>query len=228
MIADEIRSLLAEKRKKPVPDDLELYLSQARVRNKVYRTIIDRYADAINEGEEKSIPELKTLVNPRDKTVVNKRDEFFMQLKGDEIEWQFDFDRDFPGFAVKSFEFVNSLKPVHAELSVSYWLSPKDMIDLGAGDALDKCVFLCSLLISAGCKNARVRVVALEGALKHSFVLFEFKNRQYLLDPSSVESEAVCEAEALEGLFVHYCFDSRGVVRPLYEFNDESFEEFEA
>ena len=207
--------------------EAEQALSREKIRNQVYRRLIDKHEEAINSVEEKSIPELKTLVNPLDKTVVDKKSEFFAGIKGEALEWSYDFERDFPAFAVKAFEFVSSLKPVHAELSVSYWLSSKEMVDLGAGDALDKCVFLCSLLVSAGCKSARVRVIALEGALKHSAVLFEFAGKNYLFDPSSLELEAACEADSVDALFEEYRFDSKRVVRQLYEFNDAGFEEFE-
>ena len=45
-----------------------------RIRAAVYRKIIERYAEAVNQGEEKTVPQLKELVRPGDESVVRLRD----------------------------------------------------------------------------------------------------------------------------------------------------------
>ncbi|MEM0475256.1 MAG: hypothetical protein QW343_00465 [Candidatus Norongarragalinales archaeon] len=198
-------------------EELEAELEQARIREAVYKKLIERYADVIEAGEEKTIPELRALINPEDETVRETKARILDEFP------KYDFDKHFLRFADKAFEFIASLRPVHSGVRVSYWLSPREVIELGAADAFDKAVFLCSLLRAGGNTSARVRVIELEGGIQHPVVVFEFHGRVFLFDAEAKIRQSATSAEAL---FAKVCCGGKRATRLLYEFNDQNYEEF--
>jgi len=173
------------------------------LRSEYYKRVIERYAEVISFGEEKSIPELKRLVAPGE-CVRRKAAEF----KG---------YRD-------ALSFVQKLPLLHSQLSVPFWLSPAETLELGAGDAIDKAVLLCSLLIATGAK-ARVRVLELAEGYKHAVVVLE-------RDAGVFELLDACEGQPLEGgspddALQRYAFQGKQYARSLYEFDAEGYDSFQ-
>jgi hypothetical protein len=199
-------------------EELEVEVEQARTREAVYKKLIERYADVIEAGEEKTIPELRALINPEDEAVREAKAHLLSDFP------RYDYDRHFARFADKAFELIASLRPVHAGISVSYWLSPREVLELGAADAFDKAVFLCSLLRAGGNASARVRVVELEGGIQHPVAVFEFHGKAFLFDAASKTRQSAASAAAL---FDKLCCGGKKPTRSLYEFNDQNYEEFE-
>jgi hypothetical protein len=198
---------------------LEEELAGTRVREALYKKLIERYAEAISAGEEKTVPELRALINAGDEAVQEARKRILEELS----LHAYAPEKHFMQFAEKAFEVVSALRSIHASISVSYWLSPKEILELGAADAFDKAVFLCSLLQAGGNKSARVRVVELEGGMRHALTLFDYNGRTYAFDAGTkTRKSARSLAALLDGL---RCGDKR-VTRSLYEFNDGAYEEF--
>ena len=195
-----------------------------RLRAEVYKRIIERYADTIGLMEDKTIPELKALVNPEDEAVVRVKQRIFDELKGENAAWEYSFETHFPLFMKAALKHCNSLKPVNADLSISYWLKPSEIDALGAADPFDKAIFLCSLLESAG-GEAKVRVLELEGNAKHAVVLCLLGGKSVLLDPScsSEPEEGASEEEVLQ----KHVLEGKKIVKSLYEFNNADYADFE-
>lgn len=196
-------------------------LDSCRIRSRVYRKIIERYQDFINEQEKKTVPELKALINGNDYSVQQIRNRLLEEIKAEGTPEE----EVFLKFVEKVYAYLISLKPIHSELSVSYWLSTEDIIELGAADVFDKAILACSLLHSVDCKNARIRVVELEGGFAHPLVLFEFKGVFYLLDPSQKFVLFKFSGSADEALKT-FSFEGRKFLRSLYEFNDRDYFDF--
>jgi hypothetical protein len=215
-----------------------------KIRAAVYKKLLERYADYVSLSEDKTIPELKALVNPFDDAIEKTKQRFFELLREDYAkrpvvkmidgiqvagisreEWQYVFERDFPAFADKALAFVHGLHHVHADLSFAFWLSAQDVLEVGAADAFDRAIFLCSLLISAGCANARVRVVEIEGGERRPVVLFSFTNRFYAIDVSQEKALFVAVDEA--SLLASFHSDEKKFSRSLYEFNNAEYNDFE-
>jgi len=184
-----------------------------------YRKIIERYAEVINLGEQKTIPELKALVNPEDAAIKEAGSRLSAAIEG------YSFEAKFLEFAKSALELVRKLRPMHADIDISFWLSAKDVFELGVADSFDRTVILCSLL-SYGGGNAVVRVVELEGGLKHPVVCFSHSGVWYVLDASS-ENEAMLSGPSLEDLLSSLAFEGRRFTRSLYEFNSAEYNSFE-
>ncbi|MFH0923054.1 MAG: hypothetical protein V1811_03275 [Candidatus Micrarchaeota archaeon] len=213
-----------------------------KIRAAVYKKLLERYSEFVSLSEEKTIPELKSLVNPVDDSIEKTKQRLLeavreekrpvvkmidgIQVSGIASEdWQYSFERDFPKFADKALACVRALHHVHADLSFAFWLSPQDVLEVGAADAFDRSIFLCSLLVSAGCVNARVRVVEVDGGERRPIVLFSFGNRFYAMDAAQEKAIFVAVDEA--SLLASFHSDGRKYSRSLYEFNNAEYNDFE-
>ena len=172
------------------------------LRAEYYRRIIERYAKVVSFGEEKSIPELKRMVAPGE----------CVEAKAAEL-----------GGEREALEFVKALPLLHAKLSVSFWLSPREALELGAGDVMDKAVLLCSLLLAQSA-NAFLRVIELDEGTKHPVVLVKGERGARVLDAVSGGSFNGSSADvALRQL----SFEGKQYARSLYEFNNANYESFQ-
>ena len=209
---------------KQVEDEHVGEIEALRTKAEVYRRLLERYAETIGPFEEKTIPELKALVSPEDEAVDRVKAKIFSELREEKgAAWEYS-PKEFHSFMEKALAYCKNLKPVNAELSISYWLSPKEMVELGAADAFDKAVFLCSLLISAG-GNAKVRVVQLQGGEKRPLVIVSQENAVFVLDPSG-EAKPV-RANEEEKALGEYSSDGKTIAKSIYEFNNADYADFE-
>ncbi len=180
------------------PDD------EARLR--LYSLIIERYRDKIEEGEQKTVSDLKGMVQPHDPKVAKIRDSITEQFH------PYVYEENFLSAAKMAFEFVCSFRTMSAPLP--FWLGFADMEELMAGDEMDKSLLLCSLLRSLGSENSKVFVTD----SRNSYVLFQFSGKSFVADHSQkglLEKES--GAEALSCL--------KGKI--MYSFNDKEYEDFQ-
>lgn len=206
----------------------EAELDLSRVRAAAYRKVIEKYADAISAGETKTVPQLKELVLPNDESI-QKTSEKLMKDIGrgttEEGVVAFSYDADFTSYAKAALRFVQSLKRIHSEISIPFWMTPKDVLEIDAADPFDRALFYCSLLLAAGCHDARVRVVALDGGERHPIVVFPFAKEWFAADPCQDGGlmQSVDAGELLNSLEI----DGKRVVKSVFEFNDKDYEEFD-
>jgi hypothetical protein len=172
----------------------------------VYRLILMRYRDMIEEKEAKSITEMKGLVKPFDKIVLDERDRITDQFHPYMYEEKFSEAAD---MALSRVAEIDTIK-----LPLVFWFSFDEMVHLGAADEMGKALFLCSLIRALENDDARVLVT---GSRK-PFVLFSFKGEHFLVDISSGEKSASRgREEALKKL---------GTDKVLYSFNDREYEDY--
>jgi len=212
-----------------------------KARATFYRAIIERYRDYLFEGEQKTVPLLKSMIDPKDPAVQKLHEQIISSIKqtkssaaGDAIieskALEYNYETDFDEAARAAFDYVQSLGKTHSELSVSFWLSYPQMVSLGIADAFDRALLLCSLLSSLGCKSALVSVLSLEDGSTHPVVIFESAGRDVLLDACNKSQKfgddaGQSKAELVAGFSTG---DGKKAVRIAYEFNRDEYAEFEA
>lgn len=195
-------------------------LASTSIRAALYKKIIERYAEQINAGEQKTLPELKSLVQPHDKTIQQIKARLLEKLSITEYAAEKDFTRA----AQAALDFCRSLKPINAELPVSYWLSPAEVIELGAADKFDRALMFVSLLLAFGAVKAKIRVVELEGGLSQPLAVFEAGGSQFLCDP--FQDVLISERSgSLDALLGSYAFEGKKYSRSLFEFDDKEYEQ---
>src|SRR3989338_7280154 len=209
---------------KPAEDEHVGEIEALRIKAEVYRRLLERYSETIGPFEEKTIPELKALVNPEDEAIDRVRNKGLEELRGEKgAGWEYSA-KEFPLFMQKALAYCKNLKPVNAELSISYWLSPKEMVELGAADPFDKALFLCALLLSGG-ENSKVRVVQMQGGENRPVVLVTQENSAEVLDPSSENPQVKGKGE--DEALGKYSVEGKTVVKSIYEFNNTEYSDFE-
>lgn len=180
--------------------------SDDELRLKVYRLIIDRYRDKIEEYEAKSVSDLKGMVRPHDQKIAEIR------ITLTEAFHPYVYEEHFLQAAKMAFEYVSTFHTL--SLPVSFWLDFSEMQSLLSGDEIDKSILFCSLLRSLGSENAKVVVTD----SRNSHAIFEFGGKSFVADHSKTQlaefqSEAAAKA-SLNG-------------KPLYSFNDKEYDDFQ-
>ncbi len=185
---------------------------------KLYRMLLQKYSDLINDHEKRTIGEIKGLVNGEDLTIQS----ILTDLKPE----NYTFERDYRETAKKVFEFVTSeIKFVDPGLNLNYWLSPKEIFSARVSDDEDLAVFLCSLLLALGDENAAILVCELDSLKTHAVVVTESKKDFTLLDPSQRHDFNEFTGER-EDVLQKYSFGEAKIKRLLYKFNHSTYEQF--
>lgn len=188
------------------------------LQGKLYRLLLEKYADLINEKEKRTIGEIKALVNADDLTVQSILADFKKQ--------DYSFPKGYQAVAESVFSFVQKeIKYVEPEINLNYWLSAKEIFVSKVGDDEDLAVFLCSLLLGLGDENATVIIVELDNLRTHSFVGTELGGKFLILDPSqkhSFQDFSGSKEDALQ----KYSFNGAKIKRFLYKFNHTTYEQF--
>jgi hypothetical protein len=211
------------------PDSFEKLETQAAY----YRKIISRYAALVNENEEKTVPELKALVDKASETVQQLKAQALEQAAANKKaagtlagDWQYDYEKDFLFAAEPAFAIVRGIRQVHSEASVSFWLSQKEVVELGAADVFDKALLLCSLLQALGAQ-AKVLVLELENNAIHPVTVTQYSGRDYLLDASQCDSQLTTYCGGLEEVLAGFSFGGAKFLKKSYEFDADNYKEFE-
>jgi len=142
---------------------------------KLLELIIDRYRSTIEQSETKTIADIKALINPKDETVKRIASEIAGEFK------PYIYDQNFLAAAQKVHEYVRQIRTV--KTPIDFWLMPKDVIKLRAGDQMDKAVLLCSILMGLDNSDCYVIVGVNDGT--KVVVAFKFNEEWYLMDPAS-------------------------------------------
>lgn len=176
--------------------------------NNIYLAIISRYKDYIEEKESISVAELPTLVTPNNNAVKGKVDEIKRSFE------KYDYDKDFYEASLKAFEFVKE-KIDSVVLPLQFWLTPEETLVFLVGDAFDKNILLCSLIIGLGNPSSKVMVV-MKSDSKRIFVTYEYNAKFYLLDLNDGVREFSNRDEIMNIL-------KEGEEITAYEFNDRTY-----
>jgi myosin heavy subunit len=196
----EIQTLMRENRL--LRESLERVREKAKESEKalaVLRTVVERHARQLEELESLTPDQLKSLVNP------NAR-----EIRA--------LAKAYPN-PRKAFEFVrDSITEVNPNVSVTFWLSPEEVINLRAADPEDKATVLCAMLRALG-EEARVAVLELADMHKRSVVL----TSDSVLDPVKGKEFDSFTGLSWEEALRKYEFHGVRAKRIVFEFNDKIY-----
>ncbi len=192
--------------------------SDTELKLKLYRLLIQKYSDLINEKEKRTIGEIKALVNGEDLTV--------QSLVADLSPENYSFEKDYLSTAKIAFEFVrDEIDFAELDVSLNYWISPKEIMTEKVGDDEDLALFLCSILAGLGDGKAEVVIAELDSLKMHAFVISEIEGNFYILDPSQKHDfSEFCGRK--EEVLLKYEFDNSKIRKFLYRFNSQNYEQF--
>ncbi len=175
--------------------------------NDLYLSVIMRYRDYIEENENLYVAELPGLVTPEDDAVVS----FAEGIKGS----SYSYDTDFASAAVSARRYVDSLSTI--SLPIQFWQRTSETMRNAAGDAFDKAVLLCSILIALGNTSSRVLVLTRE-AERSIAVYFEHAGLTTYID---IE-KGIRVFDSKESM-LREAMGRTGSESTAYEFNDRMY-----
>jgi len=185
---------------------------------RLYKLLLEKYADVINEKEKRTIGEIKALVDAEDLTI--------QSILSDLRPENYSFEKHYSIAAAKAFAFVaREINYVDCEVNLNYWLSAKEVFSARVADDEDLAVFLCSVLLALEDSNAAILICELENLRTHAVVVTEFEGKFIILDPS--QGHGFWDfAGPKEKVLQTYSFKGAKIKRFLYKFNHEIYEQF--
>ncbi len=213
----------------------------------LYRAVLRRYAELISERERKTVGEIKALVTKNDLTIQSLA-QGFIAAQGPSAEGSRPEGRGsegtgtgslgrggekgaFPkGYAKageKAFNYVrDQIKNLEgADIGISFWLTPTEIVSERIADDEDKAILLCSILYALGDEKAEVVIAELENNTPHAFVATELDGRFLLLDPS--QQSGFLQYHGLKSdIMGKYSFNGSAIRKFLYKFNNANYEQF--
>jgi hypothetical protein len=177
---------------------------EEELRHSIYKMILDRYRDMIEEHETRSVADLKAAITPHDPKIQQMREKLIEPFH------PYIYEEHFYEAAKMACAYVSSFRTV--SVPISFWLSFADMQELMAGDEIDKAILMCCLLRSLGSNSSKVFVTD----TKSAYVLFQFGSKSFVATHEGlVEKESGEQAiSSLNG-------------KVLYSFNDKEYEDFQ-
>jgi len=180
-------------------DDLD-----AETKLNIYRVVINRYKDTINDKESLTISEIRQRVSPYNDIIRGIKDE----ITKDMIPYY--YKRQFFDAAQRAISYIRSLKT--CEFAFAFWMDFDDMDKLKLGTPMDKAIMLAAILRSLESEDVLVMVTK-KGK---PYVKFLWEDKQYLFVPDS--------GSLLVGEDSMKIFSDDSVS---YSFNDLVYENFE-
>ncbi len=211
--------------------NLQQEISELELKVRFYKKVIEKYGAMINEYEEKTVPELKSMINRNDPVILELKKQLVESLKEEKMKRgegseSYVFAEDFLLMADKAFKYCQNLQHIHANLSVSFWLSMKEVIELQAADPFDRAILLCSLIRALEAPS-EIRVLELENNLIHPVVICEYEGKKFLLDASQKDSLLTTfSGTEMDAILQGFEYDNNKFLKNAYEFSDEEYVEF--
>ncbi len=183
-----------------------------------YKMVIDKYGELINQKEQRTVGEIKTLINADDLSIQS----LVAKFKPD----TFTVEKDYLYTAQQVFDFIaKEIKYVPNDLNVNFWLSPTEILTHKVSDDEDLAVLLCACLFALGDEHATVYLMELEDLRTHAVVMTHINEKTLLLDPSVGHGFFKYYGEKTH-VFKKYSFEGKKLKRALYRFNSLEYEQF--
>lgn len=149
-------------------DDLD-----AATKLNIYRLVLKRHRDVINERESLTISEIRQKVSPYNDFIRNIREDITKDMIPYNRSLQF-YDA-----ALRAISYVRGIKT--CQFAFTFWMDFEELGRLKIGTAMDKAILLAAVLRSLESEDVRV-VVTKKGK---PFVRFSWEDSKYLFVPES-------------------------------------------
>ncbi|MDO8554251.1 MAG: hypothetical protein Q7S22_05565 [Candidatus Micrarchaeota archaeon] len=171
---------------------------------KLYMLIVSRYKDLIAKQEEQNITELRQRCSPYTDFIKNLKDQLIARLP------VYDYKTNFSQALPLILDYIESIH--NFELSIPFWMSFEEIVEIKAAHPMDKAILLTALLRAIDTPNVKV----LLAKNKRVFVSFEHKNVKHIIIP---ETCSTLSGEDMDKILKENSLE--------YEFNDLIFETYQ-
>jgi len=179
----------------------------------LYQLLVSRYKEHIEGNETKTVPDVKSLVQPTNSNIVP----IVQKIKTE--------NKDFMKQFQNAYEYVDEIHSV-PYIGATLWLSVKEMLDNKVADYEDKAILLCSILRALGA-NALVLVALMTDGSNRPLVLLSMKDKSIMLDPNT-KHDFIKFVGKRNDLIRQFSVEGNRIKRIQYEFNDKDYISYEA
>jgi len=179
----------------------------------LYQLLVSRYNKHIESSETKTVPDLKSLVQPTNSNITPIIQNIKSESKDPMRHYQ------------SAYEAIGDIHSV-PRIETTFWLTIKEMLDNKVADYDDKAILLCSILRGLGA-NSKVVVALMSDGSNRPLVMITLKEKSILLDPNR-KHEFLRYVGKREALLKQFSVNGQTVKRILYEFNDKDYIPYEA
>jgi hypothetical protein len=179
----------------------------------LYQLLVSRYKDHIEGNETKTVPDVKSLVQPTNSNITP----IVQKIKSE--------NKDFMKQFQNAYEYVDEIHSV-PYIGATLWLSVKEMLDNKVADYEDKAILLCSILRALGA-NALVLVALMTDGSNRPLVLLSMKDKSIMLDPNT-KHDFIKFVGKRNDLIRQFSVEGNRIKRIQYEFNDKDYISYEA
>ena len=179
----------------------------------LYQLLVSRYKEHIEGNETKTVPDVKSLVQPINSNIVP----IVQKIKTD--------NKDFMKQFQSAYDYVDEIHSV-PYIGATLWLSVKEMLDNKVADYEDKAILLCSILRALGA-NALVLVALMTDGSNRPLVLLSMKDKSIMLDPNT-KHDFIKFVGKRNDLIRQFSVEGNRIKRIQYEFNDKDYISYEA
>ena len=188
-------------------------------KNKYYEIILAKYKELINSKEQKTISEIKDMVDSEDLTISSIVSKF--------KPIGYEYSRDYLNTIRKIYNFFKSeINVIKNDLKVLFWLDFNEIIKHKIADEQDISIFLCAIMKSLNDNNAKIYVVLLEDDQTHAFVKTKIKNTYYIFDLTQRVPFDMFKDTDENKLFENYNFLNKKIVKKIYMYDKNDYEDF--
>ena len=174
--------------------------------------LLQKYADIVNEREQRTIGEIKGLVDGTDLTIQNIVEDAKSENYEDSLK--------------NTYKFVcDEITYVNPQISLNYWMSAREVMEIKVADDEDLAVFLCACMKSLGDEKAEVIIAELESLQTHAFVSTTIDEKFLILDPAQKHDFDKYYGDKTT-ILTKYTFAGNKIKRFLYRFNSDKYEQF--
>jgi len=185
---------------------------------KLAKFLLEKYGEIINEREQRTIGEIKELASGNDLSIQALVEEF--------KEKPYSFEENYENALKKVFEHIKKeITFVDSDISLNYWMSGKEILEIKIADDEDLAVFLCACMKALGDDKAEVIIAELDNLRTHSFVITEINGEFLLLDPTQENEFEKYKGSKIE-VIKNYEYQKQKIKRFLYRFNSSKYEQF--
>jgi len=185
---------------------------------KLSKFLLQKYADLINEREQRTIGEIKSLVDGTDLSIQTIIQDF--------KENTYSFEDDYLNSIKKVYNYIREeIDFTEINLGINYWLNAKEVMELKITDDEDLAVFTCSIMKALGDNKADVVIAELDDLTTHAFVTTEINENFLILDPAQKKDFETFFGKKTD-ILRKYTFNGQKIKKFLYRFNSEKYEQF--
>lgn len=190
----------------------------AEGRLKLYRVLLEKYGEIINEKEQRTVGQIKSLIDTEDLNIQN--------LIASHKPESYEYEKNYLETVQKLYEFITKeIQYVPNDTNLNFWLTPKEILKNKISDDEDLSVLLCTCMAALGDQNAMVYLMELEDGSTHAVVLSTINNVTLLLDPCL--QHGFFKYYGDKGyVFKKYQFNGKKIKRAVYRFNAQIYEQF--